>query len=109
MVMRHYQFQVVRVLAALAAVWLGSIESPLFYLALSIWLVLCVFGVLATVPVVMVIGIGAGAAQADGMSDEFAIGLVFVLPTILAIVIAELFLWWRAGARGRLDVSELKP
>lgn len=58
------------------------------------WAILCILGIVGTIPAIFVIGIGAGAAQADRMSDEFIIGLVFVTPTVLAIAIAE-FLRWR--------------
>ena len=50
------------------------------------WAVLCIFGIFATIPALFVIGIGAGA---DWMNDCFVIGLVFVTPTVLSIVIAE--------------------
>ncbi len=86
--------QLLRVLAGIVAVFLVSIESPLWWIAVIPWAILCIFGIVATIPAIFVIGIGAGGAQADWMSDAFIIGLVFVGSTVLAIAIAE-FLRWR--------------
>lgn len=62
-------------------------------------------GILATLPIVVVMGIGAGAAQADWMSDEFIMGLVFVTPTILAMIIAEI----GRQRKNRVSESPQKP
>lgn len=85
---------ILRLLTGSVSVLLVSIDSPLWWLAVVPWAVLCIFGIVATIPALIVIGIGAGAAQADWMSDSFIIGLVFVTPTVLAIAIAELYRWW---------------
>jgi hypothetical protein len=90
--------QLLRLLTGTVSVLLVMVESPLWWMAVIPWAVLCVFGIIATIPALIVIGIGAGAAQADWMSDAFIIGLVFLMPTILAVAIAEFFSW--RGQRG---------
>ena len=87
--MKHLHRQSLRVLTGMASVVLFSMESPIWWLAVLPWAVLCILGILMTLPLVMLIGIGAGAAQADWMSDGFIIGLNFVCPTVFALIIAE--------------------
>ena len=80
---------VLRLVTGGASVALMEHESAFWWVAVIPWLFLCILGIMATIPLFFFIGAGAGAAQADWMSDEFIIGLVFVLPTFLAVVIAE--------------------
>lgn len=87
--MNSVECQILRLIAGVASVALIEYESPFWWVGVVPWVFLCIFGILTTLPVIFVMGIGAGAAQADWMSDEFIIGLVFVTPTILAIAIAE--------------------
>lgn len=49
------------------------------------WVILCLAGIILTIPFFLVIGLAAGAAQADWMSDSFIIMLAFVTPTGLSI------------------------
>ena len=88
--MNSAKYQILRLITGGASVALCAYDSPFWWVAVIPWFCLCIFGFLATLPIFIVIGIGAGAAQADWMSDEFIIGLVFVTPTILAMVIAEI-------------------
>lgn len=74
--MRVYQCQLLRLLLGTALTVLAAYESPLWWIVAIPWAILCVFGILATVPLLIPIRIGAGAAQADWMSDGFIIGLV---------------------------------
>lgn len=83
--------QVFRLLTGTTSVLLVAFESSLWWIAVIPWAMLCIFGILATIPALFVVGIGAGAAQADWMSDAFVIGLLFVTPTMLAVAISEFF------------------
>lgn len=57
------------------------------------WAILCWLGITLAIPLwilaIIAIGISAGGAQADWMSDGFVIGLAIVTPTILAMAAAE--------------------
>lgn len=86
--------QSLRLLTGSATVFLVANESPIWWVGVIPWAVLCVFGIFATVPLVCLVGMGAGAAQADWMSDAFLWGLLFVTPTLLAIGIAEVCKRW---------------
>ncbi len=92
--MHSHRYQLLRILTATVAVLLVSIESPLWWVAVIPWAILCIFGIVGSIPAILVVGVGAAAAQADWMGDAFVIGLLFVTPTVLAIAIAE-FLKWR--------------
>jgi hypothetical protein len=81
--------QILRAITGGSSVALLAHESSFCWIAVIPWLFLCLWGIIATLPVVFVIGFLAGAAQADWMSDEFMFGLFFATPTILAIAIAE--------------------
>lgn len=50
------------------------------------WAALCIVGIILTLPLFFVIGMGAGAAQADWMSDGFVIVVIIILPTGLSIL-----------------------
>ncbi|MEC5126144.1 hypothetical protein VSU19_05255 [Verrucomicrobiales bacterium BCK34] len=86
--------QILRVLSACALMFLINIESPFWWIAAITWAVLCIFGIVATIPFAFVVGIVSGVVQADWMDDAFLAGLECVTPTILALAIAE-FMRWR--------------
>lgn len=65
-------------------------ESSMWWIAAIPWAAVCIVGIIATIPIVALIGIGAGAAQADWMSDGFIIGLLIVTPTTLSLMASEL-------------------
>lgn len=74
-----------RIVLCIASITLVAHESPWWWIAVAPWLTICIFGIILTVPVIIIIGMGAGAAQADWMSDEFIYTLIFVTPTTLAL------------------------
>ena len=86
--MTTLHYQILRVVLGITLAIMASLESSLWWVPAIPWAVLCSLGLLLTIPIVFVIGIGAGAAQADWMSDGFIIGLVIVTPTILAMIAA---------------------
>ena len=98
--MNSIQQQIFRLFTGASLVILIVKDSPYWWFAAIPWVILCIFGILATLPLFVFVGINAGGAQADWMSDEFIIGLVFVIPTILAIAIAE----WRRARKKRMNV-----
>lgn len=59
-------------------------EGSLIVVAIC-WSAICISGILLSLPLFLMIGIGAGAAQADWMSDGFAIIVFIVIPTGLSI------------------------
>jgi uncharacterized membrane protein YcjF (UPF0283 family) len=87
--MNSTKIQILRVIAGIASVLIVAVDSPLWWIAIIPWAILCILGIIATLPIFLLIGIGAGAAQADWMSDGFIIVVCFVIPTFLAILIAE--------------------
>jgi|688.fasta_scaffold814899_2 cell division protein FtsW (lipid II flippase) len=98
--MNSIQQQIFRLLTGASIVILIVKDSPYWWFAAIPWVILCIFGILATLPLFVFVGINAGGAQADWMSGGFIIGLVFVTPTILAISIAE----WRRARKRRMNV-----
>lgn len=98
--MKPVHFQLIRVFLGVLLAVLVSFESPLWWIAAAPWAALCFLGLIATLPIVLVIGIGAGTAQADWMSDTFAIGLVIVTPTTLAVTISA---WTDRSRTARAD------
>ncbi|MCH7229209.1 hypothetical protein, partial [Haloferula sp. A504] len=88
--MTPLHYQILRVTLGIALAILASMESSFWWLPAIPWAVLCAMGLLLTIPIVFVIGIGAGAAQADWMSDGFIIGLVIVTPTVLAVIVSAI-------------------
>lgn len=65
----------------------------LWWIAGVPWIILCIFGMVSTLPLILVIFGMAGGAQADWMSDGEATILFFVVPTAMAIFISEC---WRS-------------
>ena len=98
--MNSIQYQIFRLFTGASLVILIVKDSPYWWFAAIPWMILCIFGILATVPLFVLVGITAGGTHADWMSDEFIIGLVFVIPTILAIAIAE----WRRSRKRSMNV-----
>ena len=88
--MTPLHYQILRVVLGVALAIMAAMESSFWWGPAIPWAVLCSMGLLLTIPVVLVIGIGAGAAQADWMSDGFIIGLVIVTPTVLAVVVSAI-------------------
>ena len=62
--------QILRVVLGITLAIMASLESPLWWVPAIPWAVLCSLGLLLTIPIVLVIGIGAGATQADWMSER---------------------------------------
>lgn len=58
---------------------------PVWWIPGVPWIIVSILGILLTLPFFFVIGIGAGGAQADWMSDTFIIYLCFVIPTTIAV------------------------
>jgi len=69
------------VLTALAV----STDISLWWVPGIPWMIISIIGIVLTIPLVMIIGMGAGCAQADWMSDGFIITLCFVIPTTLSV------------------------
>ncbi|MBG7608848.1 MAG: hypothetical protein IZT59_12590 [Verrucomicrobia bacterium] len=63
--MNSAKYQILRLITGIASVTLAALESPFWWVAVIPWVLLCILGIIATLPVVFVIGVGAGAAQAD--------------------------------------------
>jgi hypothetical protein len=83
-----------------------QLETLLFWMTLIVWIVLCFFGILVVfIPLTILIGIGAGAAQADWMSDAFVFWVFFAVPTFAAMGMSELFRW-RASRNSHAHPSE---
>ena len=87
------RLNLLRIALCAASITLAAYESPFWWVAVAPWAVLCSFGIIMTVPIIFIIGMGAGAAQADWMSDEFIVTLIFITPTMLTIAIP---LIWKA-------------
>jgi hypothetical protein len=72
--MKPFHYQILRVVLGVALAIVASMESIFWWVPAIPWAVLCSMGLLLTIPIVLVIGIGAGAAQADWMSDGSSLG-----------------------------------
>ena len=88
--MKRWHLQVLRVLLCCLSIALVIAESRFWWIGVAPWVVLCVHGIILTIPVVFLIGMGAGAAQADWMSDGFIFTLLFVLPTIFSMFVSQI-------------------
>jgi len=84
--MTPLHYQILRVILGVALAITVSMELAFWWVPAIPWAVVCSMGLLLAVPIVLVIGIGAGAAQADWMSDGFIICLVIGMPTVLAVI-----------------------
>ncbi len=51
------------------------------------WAICCFYGVVLAAPIVLGVGMLSAGAQADWMSDEFMVTLLFVLPTVLSMLV----------------------
>jgi membrane protein DedA with SNARE-associated domain len=89
--MKKYGFQVLRVVTCAASFVLVYCESSYWWIAVVPWVIFNIIGIVLSIPLIIIIGIGAGAAQADWMSDEFICVLIFVVPTVLAVLASTLF------------------
>lgn len=109
--MNAVRYQVLRVVLGITLTVLVSMESSMWWLAAIPWAVVCMFGIIATIPIVALIGFGAGAAQADWMSDGFIIGLVIVTPTTLSLIASALLNWKmaRQAAGPESKLAEAAP
>ncbi|BCX49038.1 hypothetical protein HAHE_29460 [Haloferula helveola] len=88
-VRRYRWLQVLRILSALL-VWPGAELVPdLWALPLVIWATLNFAGLLVLLPILFIIGLGAGAAQADWMSDSFEFIVFIAIPTAASIIFAS--------------------
>jgi hypothetical protein len=88
--MTALHYQILRVVLGITLAIMASLESSLWWVPAIPWAVVCALGLLLIIPIVFVVGIGAGAAQADWMSDGFIIGLVIMTPTVLAVIASAL-------------------
>ncbi len=79
------------------------LEWEMWWLPCIGWAAFSVVGILLTLPLFLVIGIGAGGAQADWMSDQYIFTLCFVIPTILAVSVNILIAWFKR--RGKESIS----
>jgi hypothetical protein len=87
--------QILRVTTCAASIALVSSDSPHWWIAVVPWAMLNIVGIALSLPLVLLVGIGAGAAQADWMSDEFIYTLIFIAPTAFAVAASTLFKWFR--------------
>jgi hypothetical protein len=93
--MKTIHYQGIRVFLGILLAVLVSKEISLWWVVAIPWAALCIFGIVATIPIVILIGVAAAGAQADWMSDAFVIGLTIVTPTILAMAGSALMdFWW---------------
>ena len=83
--------QLLRVLLCGISFLLLSAESNLWWLPVLPWAVLCLHGILLTIPLALVAGLGAGAAQADWMSDEWILTLCLIIPTGFSLALSFFF------------------
>jgi len=72
-----------------------ALEWEMWWVPCIGWAAFSIVGILLTLPLIIVIGIGAGAAQADWMSDKFIFTLCFVIPTILAVSANIVIAWFK--------------
>jgi ABC-type uncharacterized transport system permease subunit len=86
--------QILRLILGTASVVLAANDSQYWWVAVFPWMLICILGIIATIPILFIVGIGAGATQVDWMSDEFIWGLVLVTPTVLSVTIAHIFKHW---------------
>ena len=96
------RLNILRILLCIASITLATYDSPFWWVAVAPWAVLCLVGIILTIPIVFIIGMGAGAAQADWMSDEFIFTLVFITPTALS-------LFWHSLIKPKLKSIISKP
>ena len=89
--MTALKYQILRLLSGAASVLVLVYEPPLWWIVIIPWAILCIFGIIATIP--SVVAVSAFGAQADAFSDAFDIGQFVVMPTLLSILIAELYKW----------------
>ena len=85
----HLLLQSLRVLLALALIPVAEAFPNCWAAPLAVWAILNFIGLLLLIPVIVVIGLGAGAAQADWMSDGFVFVVCIAFPTLAACSFSE--------------------
>ncbi|MEP4079042.1 hypothetical protein [Haloferula sp.] len=70
-------------------------ESPLIWIPVFPWAILCIVGIVCTLPLIVVLFGLAGGAQADWMSDTMAAFVFIVIPTAISVSASELFHTYR--------------
>lgn len=107
--MRRVAGHVSRIVLCVGTILLLEYSPELWWIMGVPWIVMTIFGILATIPLLMVIGMIAGGAQADWMSDAFVIVLLLIAPTVMATVISEVYSLFRlrcdASAKGQSDLA----
>jgi NADH:ubiquinone oxidoreductase subunit K len=93
--MKKYILHILRVATCAASIALVYSESPFWWIAVTPWAMLNIIGIALSLPLILLIGMGAGAAQADWMSDEFIYTLIFIAPTAFAVAASTLLKWFR--------------
>ena len=90
--MKRYGIQVARVIlciALIAVVDSDRVHVALLWIVLAPWVVLCFFGIICALPILMIV-IGAGAmGQGDWTGPALDSVLFFINPTLFSMVISE--------------------
>lgn len=96
-----------QIITGILMVIAAEADSSLWYIPGVLWLILCVIGVVLTIPLICVIFIAAGGAQVDWMSDTFTIIVFFVIPTTLSVLVnyGIVALSMRAEAREKIEIA----
>ena len=81
-----YWFNTARIILLICMIIATYTECSLWWIVAIPWAISCIVGIFITLPFIALIGIMAGAAQADWMSDEFVIFVFFIIPTALSFV-----------------------
>ena len=107
--MKKYIIQILRVATCVLTLVLVQNELSLWWVAAIPWAVLNIVGILLSIPILLIIGAGAGAAQADWMSDEFIFTVLFIIPTVLAISASSLFMWLKTKRKLKQPNQNMEP
>ena len=89
--------QVSRVLLCAGTITAIANDYDYWRIFAILWAITCLFGILMTVPVFIVMGIGTGPAQADWMSDQFVYIVFIILPTLLALILPSIWKFLKAS------------
>ena len=82
---KKHIISVIQLLLCICTIWAIETESSFVWLPTIPWLILNFFGIILTLPILFLLGLGIGAAQADWMPDEFIFIVLFIIPTGVSI------------------------
>jgi hypothetical protein len=95
----HY-LNLLRILLCAVIVLFPKDQYIFVWLPISAWAVLCIKGIILSLPYTFLLFLSAAGAQADWMSDSNANFTFFILPTLLSIFV-EARKWMKSKKANR--------